>query len=118
MEKRVKRLGRATWLRDRFVALCAKEDGMIATRTFTPPGGTQSLEVNADASGGQLSAELCDAEGGVLNGFSKDECVPLNSDELRWQLKWKKGDFAKVKDAVKLRFILNGAKVYSFTFCH
>ena len=32
-------------------------------------------------------------------------------------LKWKKGDFESMKDEVKLRFILNGSKVYSFTFC-
>ena len=90
---------------------------MITTRTFILPEGTQSLEINTDASGGQLSAELCDSEGRVLNGFSKEECVPLNSDDMRWQLKWKKGDFESMKDEVKLRFILNGSKVYSITFC-
>ena len=90
---------------------------MITTRTFAFPEGTQSLEINADASGGQLLAELCDTEGRVMNGFSKDECVALNSDELRWQLKWKKGDLAAVKGAMKIRFILNRSKVYSFTFC-
>ena len=89
---------------------------MIATRTFTLPEGTQGLEINADASGGQLSAELCDSEGRVLNGFTKDECEPLKRDELRWQLKWKKGDLSAVKGAMKIRFILNGAKAYSFKF--
>jgi len=116
MEKRVKRLGRATWQRDRFVALSVKGDGMIVTRSFSLPEGTQSLEINADASSGQLSAELCDGEGRVLDGFSKDDCVPFNSDELRWKLKWKNGDLTAVNGAVKLRFILNAAKVYSFTF--
>lgn len=118
MEKRVKRLGRATWQKDRFIALRAKGEGMVTTKTLSLPENTTGLEVNANAASGTVLAELCNTEGRILDGFSKEECVPLNVDELRWQVTWKNGNIAKVIDAVKLRFILKGASIYSFTFTH
>ena len=116
MEKRVKRLGRATWQRDRFVALSAEGEGMVTTKALLPPEGTAGLEINADAAGGQVLVELCGADGRVLAGFSRDECIPLKEDELSWQVKWKSADLSNVEGPVKSRLFLNSARLYSFTF--
>ena len=116
MDKRIKRLGRATWQRDRFVALKTEDEGIVVTKALFLPEGITGLEVNANATGGQIVAELCNADGRVLDGFSRAECVPLQRDELRWQVTWKAGELANVQGAVKIRFFMNQSALYSFTF--
>ena len=117
LETHVSKLGRATWQRDRFVALRADKDGLIVTRALCPPEGVCDLEINADASKGQILAELCASDGRVLPGFSRQECISLTGDDMRWRVKWQAGDIASVKEAFKIRFILKDARIYSFTFC-
>lgn len=117
MEKWVTRIGRATWKKDRFLALVAKDYGEILTKAVLPPEGIYNLQINGDAAGGRISVELCDPEGGVLDGFSREECVPLTRDDLRWQVTWKTGDLSAVKGPVKIRFVLERAKIYSYAFC-
>ena len=63
MEKRVKRLARATWKRHRFVALSAQDDGVVTTKALSLPDDATGLEVNANAEGGQVRVELCGADG-------------------------------------------------------
>ena len=116
MEKRVKRLARATWKRHRFVALSAQDDGVVTTKTVPLPEDAAGLEVNANAEGGQVRVELCGADGRVLDGFSREDCLPLSGDELRWQVKWRAGDISRIKRDVKIRFVMNRSKLYSFTF--
>ena len=116
MEKRTKRIGRATWKRDRFVALRAEGQGEILTKAMSVPEGATELELNADAGGGQIRAELCDTAGKVLKGFSKDGCRPILDDGLHRAVEWQGGDLGGMKGSVKLRLYLNEARVYSFTF--
>ena len=116
MEKRVKRLARATWKRHRFVALSAQDDGAVTTKSVPLPEDAAGLEVNADAGSGQVRVELCGADGRVLDGFSREECLPLNSDDLRWRVGWKAGDISTIHGDVKLRFVMNRSRLYSFTF--
>ena len=116
MEKRVKRLARATWKRHRFVALSAQDDGLVTTKALSLPDDAAGLEVNADAEGGQMRVELCGADGRVLDGFSREDCLPLRSDELRWRVRWKAADISTIHGDVKLRFVLNRSRLYSFTF--
>jgi hypothetical protein len=116
MEKHVKRLGRVTWRRDRFVNLTAEGSGMVQNKGLVLPEETNGLEVNADALGGQIGAELCDSDGRASAGFSRKDCVALSSDELRWAVKWKSAELTTVEGEVKIWFILNRSKLYSFTF--
>ena len=115
MDKRVKRLGRATWQRDRFVALAAAGEGMIVTKPLLLPSGVSALELNADAAGGQLRVELCRPDGRVLDGYSRADCLPLQTDDLHWQVRWKNEE-PTIEGAVQVRFFLNRSKLYSFTF--
>ena len=145
MEKRVKRLGRATWQRDRFVALAAVDEGMVVTKPLLLPAAS-ALEVNADAAGGQLRVELCGPDGRALDGYSRADCIPLQTDDLHWQVRWRNGaptiegldevrpqDFpcppqpngaggqgegegaSAIRSIVQIRFFLNRSKLYSFT---
>ena len=115
MEKRVKRLGRATWQRDRFVALAAADEGMVVTKPLLLPAAVSALEVNADVADGQLRVELCGPDGRALDGYSRTDCVPLQTDELHWQVRWRNAG-ATTEGPVQIRFFLNRSKLYSFTF--
>ena len=114
LEKRVKYLARATWQRDRFIALHAPETGTVTTKAVPVPPGAQALTVNADAADGQVLVELCAAGGAVLDGFSRQRCVPLRGNELDWRVAWKTADLAAVREAVKIRFILTRSRLYSY----
>lgn len=116
MEKRVKRLGRASWKRDRFVALAAAGEGLVVTKPLLPASWRlYELEINADAAGGQLRIEICRPDGRALVGFSREECAPLQSDEVHWRVPLAEHQ-SKFKEPVQIRFFLNRSKLYSFRF--
>ena len=52
MDRRIKRLGRATWQRDWFGVLYAEDEGIVVTKALFLPVGTAGLEVNVNATGG------------------------------------------------------------------
>ena len=114
LEKRVKYLARATWRRDRFIALHAPDAGVVTTKPVSVPPGARGLTVNADAAGGQVLVELCAPDGAVLEGFSHRQCVPLRGDELDWRVSWNGADLSAVGGAVKIRFLLTRSRLYSY----
>ena len=87
---------------------------MVATKAAPRPAGSSALIVNADATGGSLAAQLCRADGSVIDAFSRDRCLPLQGDELDGRLAWRNADPADLPDTVKIRFLLNGARLYSY----
>ena len=116
MEKWVTRIGRATWKRDRFAAIRGGDRGMVMTKPLQIPDGSGHLEINADATKGRITIELCDTNNLVLDGFSRKECIPIQSDCLRCRVGWKNGDISSLNGEVKVRFFLEDADIYSFTF--
>ena len=52
------------------------------------------LEINADASGGQVGVEVLTADGQVQPGFSMDDCVPLTTDSIRHSVQWQSATLA------------------------
>ena len=117
MDKWVTRIGRASWKRDRFVALGGGEGGAITTKPLIPPVGSNFLEINGSAAGGRIAVELCGPGGTALEGFTREDCVPFDRDELRWKVKWSSGNFPATEGPIQIRFYLDQAEVYSFTFC-
>jgi len=81
------RTGIACWPRDRFVGL----------RAGTSPGETvvrtkvagDSLHVNAQASGGELSVELAEPNGSTITRFDAANAEPIASDALGHVVSWK-----------------------------
>ncbi len=98
---------------DGFVSLDAETEGTVITKQFTLNG--EDLYVNADASGGELRAEVIDAETmQPLPGLSEGECAHLNGDHLRGKVIWQDSPRLISDKAVRLRFVLRGAKLYAF----
>ena len=112
MKDRHKAIGLAKWRLDGFVSLDADEEGVVETVPLQIPGG--GLEINADASGGQVKVEVLTADGQVQPGFSIDDCVPLTNDNIRHAVRWKSTTLANATQPLRLRFVLNRAKLYAF----
>jgi hypothetical protein len=98
---------------DGFVSLDAGEHGTMVSRPFDLNGG--ELHVNADATGGELRAELLDAETfAPLPGLSESECLPLDGDHINGRLSWGEGRLPAVDRPVRARFRLRDASLYAF----
>jgi hypothetical protein len=74
------------------------------------PGG--AIFVNADAFKGEISAEVLDKEGKVVA-----MSAPMEGDQLRGKLQWRKGNMADLKgEVVSILFKLRNAAFYSYWF--
>lgn len=104
--------------RDGFVSLtAAAAGGEILTQPLAHGNG--NLYVNANASRGELRAEILDPETlAPLRGMTAQECLPLREDTIRGLLGWKNGPVARHAAergrGVRIRFILRNADLYSF----
>ena len=113
MKDRHKAIGLAKWRLDGFASLDADEtEGVVETVPLRIPNG--DLEINADASEGQVSVEVLTTDGQVQQGFSIDDCVPLTSDNIRHSVQWKSATLDNAKQPLRLRFVLNSASLYAF----
>lgn len=108
-------ISRATWKRDRLVAMQADNtEGWIETVPLEILDG--NLQINADAEGGYIVVEVLDLQDNVLPGLSRIECKPVISDDLRHKVVWRDAEFCQIDGPFCLRFIIRNAKLFSFTF--
>jgi hypothetical protein len=100
---------------DGFVSVNAENEGTMTTKPFVFIG--DALELNANATGGSIIVEAIGADGKVIEGFSKEDCQPITTDNVRHILKWSGSEDCHLIQArpIKLRFTLEKAKLYSFT---
>jgi len=99
--------------KDGFVSLDADEvAGEIVTKRFENIGGP--MQVNYHARGGSLRVEVLDAGGQVIPGYGREECEPLTGDSVRGVVRWKPRKDLPAGVAVRFRFILEKARLYSF----
>jgi hypothetical protein len=115
--------GLATLRRDGFVSLDATGDDRgstirgrrrsVTTRPVRFSGG--SLFVNVDAARGSLAAEVVETDGRVRSGFSVADCVPVNTDSTRAEVRWTGASIADLAgDTLRFRFYLDEARLFAF----
>jgi len=109
-------LCRASWQFDRLYALVSAVGGPMPAEAVTRPldlAGRQ-LVVNVRVKdGGELRAELRDAAGLPLPGFSAQDCQPVTGDHRRAKIVWAGGDRTPT-EAVKIRFVFHRAFLYGY----
>jgi len=111
--------GLATLRRDGFASMDASEPGGILTTRPVRFSG-QYLFVNVENPQGQLRVEALDSEGRVIPPFTRDNCVPIQTDSTCQPVQWKTGllgprDLSRLAGkAVRFRFHLTQGKLYSF----
>ena len=109
-------VGLATMRLDGFVSIDAGADGgSMLTRPFVFLG--DAIELNADATGGSIEFEALDPDGKTIEGFARDRCVPVASDNVHHHLSWQGHKDLHLLQArpIRLRFYLKNAKLFSLT---
>jgi hypothetical protein len=109
-------VGLATLRRDGFASMDAGNDGgKLTTRPIRFSGS--KLFINADASQGEVRAEVLDAASGKpLPGLSMNDCLPVRENKTLEAVAWKNGkDLSAIAGLpVRIRFQLRNAHIYSF----
>ena len=103
---------------DGFVSLNAPlAGGEMVTRPMVFAGGRLQINYATSAAGG-IWVELQDADGKPLEGFSKSDCHEVFGDEIERTVYWQAGDdvSALAGKAVRVRFVLKDADLFSFRF--
>jgi hypothetical protein len=109
------KLGLAKLPLDRFISQGAGDKlATITTKPFVLEGNT--LQVNVDAQKGRFYAEVLDADGKTIPGFSADDAEIFEGiDQLRLQPKWNSKNLSSLKGkTIRLKFYLHNAKLYAF----
>lgn len=108
------RVGLATLRKDGFASLDAGDKtGTVTTRLLKGLQGR--LSVNATARGGTLQAEVLDARGNVLPGYSQEDCHAISGNGIEQALTWKRHQaLPRSNTALRLRFVFKNASLYSF----
>jgi hypothetical protein len=99
--------------RDRYVARAAG-DTPGTFRTPLAALDAKGLTLNVDAPRGEVRAQLLDANGRPVPGYTFADCRPVSGDSLDAPVKWKKPLAALKGKPVRLEFSLKNAKLYAF----
>ena len=107
-------IGLATLRKDGFVSLDAgAQAGSITTTPLRTSGGP--LAVNYIARDGLLQVEILDDNGADLDGYGREDCLPLPGDSVGQPVLWKsRNTLPATPDNIRLWFILRNASLYSF----
>lgn len=112
------RLRRYTQRIDGFVSVQAPlAGGEFVTRPIVFNGS--QLAINFSTSGvGSVRAEVQDAEGNPIEGFSLADCPEIFGDSLERTVSWAGGSNLSglAGQPVRLRFVMSDADLYSFRF--
>jgi len=101
--------------RDGFASMdAAAKEGMLLTRPLRFSG--KYMFVNADADEGELTVEVLDKTGKVIEPFSRRNCLPVSTDKTLQPVKWKgaRDLSALAGKVVKFRFHLKDGRLYAF----
>jgi hypothetical protein len=108
-------VGVAKLRRDGFAGMKAfHSKGSLTTEILKYQG--EFLFVNADCTGGKLSAEILDPEGNVIPGYSGQDCIVMTEDKTKYRITWQdKKSLKDVRqDKIRIRFTLDHATIYAF----
>ena len=100
---------------DGFVSLRAQGEGEALTKPLTFAGSTLSLNL---VSRGGARVELQDLAGRPLDGFTIEDCLPIQGDFIEHAVRWKSGaDLGQLAGRpVRLRIVMKDADLFSLRF--
>lgn len=111
-------LERLTFRTDGFAAVHAGyQPGDLSTRPLIFQGKRLTVNVSCGAAGG-LFVEIQNADGTPIPGFTLNDCLELNTDDIDRTVAWKSGaDVSSLAGKpVRLRFRLKDGDLYSYQF--
>jgi hypothetical protein len=107
-------IGLATLRLNGFVSLDAGP-ALATVTTNAIQNADGPLLINADAGKGSLRAELLDAFGNTIPGYTVEDCLPINEDEIVQFVRWKKhSELPENANILKIRFEMTNTKLFGF----
>ena len=71
--------------------------------------------MNANTASGSLQAELSDAEGKTIPGYSADDCLPISKNEIVQEVRWQNHDhLPESEHSLKIRFLMTNGELFGF----
>lgn len=91
-----------------------ESEGSLTSRPLRFKG--KHLFVNANTPKGALRVEIRDVAGQVITPFSRENCIPVRSDNTLQAVRWKgAADLSALSGkTVRFRFYLQNGALYSF----
>jgi hypothetical protein len=114
---RTGRTARASFRRDGYVSLDAKEgtSAELVTKLLNVRG--KELRLNLSSPKAEVRVELQDDAGKPLGGFAASECISVTGNHLAKTVAWKSEQKLPTDAPMRLRFSLRGdASLYGFRF--
>ena len=111
-------IGRAILRLDGFVSVDAGyERGQFTTPLLRFKGDKLQLNVDA-AGGGSVQVELLNEQGEPINGFTKEDALPIARNSVRMPVTWKDNPDlgALAGSSVRMRIYMTNASLYAFQF--
>lgn len=108
-------VGLATYQQGAFAGWRARSEGTLTTRLLLAKDREPGLLLNAEAEGGEIRAELLDARGQPIAGYTREECRPLTGNGHQQKVAWEGGEsLAPVvaQGAFSIRLYLQEATIY------
>ncbi len=88
--------------------------GEFTTLPIVVEGSRLLINARCEA-GGSIRAEVQDAEGNPLPELCLDDALVFSGDRVAHEVRWRRARFEEVnRRVIRLRFVLEGAKLYSF----
>lgn len=118
LKKDMNALRRYTLRLDGFVSVNAPmSGGELLTKPVSFDGNKLLLNFATSAAGG-IKVELQDINGNPVPGYTLEDCEPVFGDTIERPVYWKgSSDVTKLKGkAIRIRFVMNDAELYSFKF--
>ena len=114
-------LGLAQLPRDRFVALVPQNSGEEGVVELRPRRyGAGDLLLNGNAAEGEIRVELRTFVGEPLEGFGREDCVPMRADSLDHAVRWKGGGLTEAvathRTPVRIHIRLRNARLHALRF--
>ncbi|MBQ3127360.1 MAG: hypothetical protein IJC15_09860 [Clostridia bacterium] len=104
-------LGYATMRRDGFVSM--EGSGELRTKTLRFDEVNDRLFINAKAK--SLRAEILDADGKIIPGFSLNDCTAFSGDSTCTELKFAGGSLGQLQGKeFSIRFVIEEGEFYAF----
>ena len=107
-------IARASWRLDGWVSLDAGAGGGTVETTDLRGRG-DLLQVNADASRGELTVELADASGAPLPGYRHEDCDPIRENDVHHIVRWGDGHRLPEQRLYRVRFRFRDASLFSYS---
>jgi hypothetical protein len=101
--------------RDGFASIKGgNQERILLTRPIEFSG--KHLFVNVDGPQGRLLVEVCRQDGIPIPSFTRNDCIPIGTDNTKFMVTWKGGDNLEslAGTPVRMKFYLSNSRLYSF----